>query len=106
MYMMFIDGGLKPGKRDEFVKAWNSQILPLLKKQDGFVDEILLLEEGSQAPCGLSFWKTREHAERYQREGFQQAKNFVQHLLQGTPSIRKFEVESAETFKISGRKAA
>ena len=36
MYMMFIEGELKPGKKDEFVKAWNNQIMPLLKKQDGF----------------------------------------------------------------------
>lgn len=106
MFMMFIEGGLKPGKREEFVKVWNSQILPLLKKQDGFVDEMLLMEEGSQAPCGLSFWKSREQCEHYEREGFPQAKNFVQHLLQGTPNIRKFEVESAETFKVTGRKAA
>jgi hypothetical protein len=59
MYMVFIDGDLKPGKKNEFLKAWSSQILPLLKKQDGFVDEILLREDGSEKPCGLSFWKPR-----------------------------------------------
>jgi hypothetical protein len=106
MYMMFIEGELKPGKKDEFLKAWISQILPLLKKQEGFVDEILLLEEGSQQPCGLSFWKTRGHCERYQREGFPQAKNFVQHLMHGSPKIRKFDVEAAEAFKITKLKAA
>jgi heme-degrading monooxygenase HmoA len=105
MYMMFIEGGVKPGKTEEFVKVWNSQILPLLKKQDGFVDEILLLEEGSKAPCGLSFWKSREQCERYQGEGFAQAKNFVQHLMHGSPKTRGFEVAAAETFNIT-RKAA
>jgi heme-degrading monooxygenase HmoA len=74
MYMMFIDGDLKPGKKNEFLKAWSSQILPLLKKQDGFVDEILLLEENSEKPCGLSFWKSKEHAEGYRRDVFPQAK--------------------------------
>jgi heme-degrading monooxygenase HmoA len=106
MYMLFIDGDLKPGKKDEFLKAWNSQILPLLKKQPGFVDEILLVEESVEQPRGLSFWKTREDGERYLREGFPQAKDFVQHLMQGSPNIRKFEVESAQTFNIRGRKAA
>jgi heme-degrading monooxygenase HmoA len=106
MYMMFIEGGLKPDKANEFVKVWNSQILPLLKKQDGFVDEILLLEEGSKAPCGLSFWKSREQCERYQREGFQQAKSIVRDLMHGSPKTRGFEVAAAETFKVTGRKAA
>jgi hypothetical protein len=106
MYMMFIEGELKPGNKDNFLKAWSNQILPLLKKQDGFVDEILLFEEGSQQPRGLSFWKTKEQAERYQRDTFSQAKNFVQHLMHGAPTIRNFDVEAAETFKITSRKAA
>ena len=36
MYMMFIEGELKPGRKTSSVKAWNNQIMPLLKKQDGF----------------------------------------------------------------------
>jgi len=107
MYMMFIDGELKPGKKDEFVKAWSTQILPLLKKQDGFVDEILLWEGGSHnGCCGLCVWKTKDQAERYRRDVFPQAKNFVEHLLHGTPTVRGFEVEAAETFNIAARKAA
>lgn len=71
MYMLFLDGRIKQGKRDEFLKAWNGQILPILKKHNGFVDEILLFEnEGDNAATGLSFWKTRQDAERYQRDGF------------------------------------
>ena len=106
MYMMFIEGELKPGKKDEFLNAWSSQILPLLKKQDGFVDEVLLFEEGSEQPRGLSFWETREQCEHYQREVFPQAKNFVQHLMHDKPKIRSFDVEAAEIFKITQRKVA
>ncbi|MGA2962527.1 MAG: hypothetical protein ABSD96_12700 [Candidatus Korobacteraceae bacterium] len=129
MYMMLIEGELKPGKKDEFLKAWSSQILPLLKKQDGFVDEIMLFEfeeghseysmypcflpfdnhnhaNGSQQPRGLCFWESREQCERYQREVFPQAKNFVEHLMHGKPKVRKFEVAAAEIFKITQRKVA
>ena len=107
MYMMFIDGEVKPGKKDEFVKAWSTQILPLLKKQDGFVDEILLWQEGSpNNGCGLSFWRTKDQAERYRRDVFPQAKNFVEPLLHGAPKVRGYEVEVAETFSIAARKAA
>jgi heme-degrading monooxygenase HmoA len=106
MYMLFIEGELNPGKKDDFLKAWNRQILPLLKKQDGFVDEILLFEEESQHPRGLSFWETKEQAERYRRDVFPQAKNFVHHLMHGRPTIRNFQVAAAETFKITSPKAA
>lgn len=106
MHMMLIEGEVKPGKKDEFVQTWKGQILPLLKKQAGFVDEILLFEEESQHPCGLSFWKTRVQCERYEQDVFPQSKKFVQHLMHSTPKIRHFEVEASETFKTRARKVA
>ena len=106
MYMFFIEGDLKPGHKDEFLNAWSSAILPLLKRQDGFVDEILLLEEGSQQPCGLSFWDSKEHAERYGRDVFPQAKSFVEHMFSGTPKLRGFDVAAAEIFNVRKQKAA
>ncbi len=42
MHTLIIEGTFKPGKKTEFVIAWNNEILPTLKKQQGFVDEILL----------------------------------------------------------------
>jgi hypothetical protein len=107
MYMLLIDGEIKAGKKNEFVNAWRSQILPLLKKQSGFVDEILLFESApSHAGVGLSFWKTQHEAEHYRKEVFPKGKDSVQHLINGAPSIRGFEVEAAETFKIASGKAA
>lgn len=107
MYMLLIDGQLKQDKQDEFLKAWSSQIRPLLKKQNGFVDEILLFEHGTKnAATGLCFWKTQQDGERYRREVFPQASGSVEHLLNGAPTVRTFEVAAAETFHISADKAA
>jgi hypothetical protein len=106
MYMLLIDGELKPGKQKDFLAAWNSHILPLLKKQNGFVDEILLFEHGAKnTATGLCFWKSREDGERYHRDAFAQAKGAVQHLINGAPTIRGFDVAAAETFHIVGKAA-
>lgn len=101
----------------------------MLKEQAGFLDEVLLFEENSPStrlnpyeiwyfnadeivpenlvkPCGLSFWKSKEHAECYRRDILPQVKNFVGHLLSATPKLRGFNYEAAEMFKISERKAA
>jgi uncharacterized protein (UPF0371 family) len=107
MYMLLIDGKINAGKKNEFVNAWQSQILPLLKKQNGFVDEILLFENATPQSCvGLCLWKTQADGEHYHREVFPKAKDFVQHLLNGAPAIRGFDVEAAETFRIAAGKAA
>src|SRR6476660_3431916 len=107
MHTLIIEGTLKPGKKDEFIRAWKSDILPTLKKQKGFVDEVLLFETNDpDRGVGLSFWKTQEDAEKYQREVFPETVSSVQHLIQTPPSVRSFDVEASETFGIAVRKAA
>jgi heme-degrading monooxygenase HmoA len=107
MHTLIIEGTFKPGKKTEFITAWNHEILPTLKKQQGFVDEILLF--GTTDPdlgVGLSFWKTSEEAERYHREVFPRVASSVQHLLDSAPKVRSFNVEASETFRIPAGKAA
>jgi heme-degrading monooxygenase HmoA len=107
MHTLIIEGTFKPGKKTKFVTAWNNEILPTLRKQQGFVDEILLF--GAEDPnlgVGLSFWKTSEDGERYRREVFSKVAGSVQHLMNGTPILRSFNVEAAATFRISAGKAA
>jgi hypothetical protein len=107
MHTLIIEGTFKSGKKPEFVTAWNNDILPTLKKQPGFVDEVLLF--GTAEPSlgvGLSFWKTREEAERYHREVFPKMAGSVQHLMNGAPTVRSFNVEAAEIFRITAGKAA
>jgi heme-degrading monooxygenase HmoA len=107
MHTLIIEGTFKPGKKTEFVTAWNNEILPTLKKQQGFVDEILLFgTEKANLGVGLSFWKTGEDAERYYREVFPKMAGSVGHLMNGAPTVRSFNVEAAETFSIPVGKAA
>jgi heme-degrading monooxygenase HmoA len=106
MFLLHIDATLKPGRKEDFLKVFNSLVLPLLKKQDGFVDEILLFEDGTNRGMGLSFWETREEAEQYQNNVFGKAKSNVEHLLEGKVTVRSFEVAASEIFQIKARKAA
>jgi heme-degrading monooxygenase HmoA len=107
MHTLIIEGNIKPGKKNEFLAAWKKDVLTALKKQQGFVDEMLLF--GTTTPdsgVGLSFWKTREEAERYHRSTFPKVASAVQHLMNGTPTVRSFNLEASETFHIATDKAA
>ncbi len=107
MYTLIIEGTLKPRKKTEFTTAWNNEILPTLKKQTGFVDEILLFAaDEPERGVGLSFWNTKEDAERYHREVFPKVVTGVKHLIKTPPKVRAFNVEAAEIFRIVPSKAA
>ncbi len=45
MCTLVIDAALKPGKKSEFLNYWKAEILSAQKKQEGFVDEILLFAD-------------------------------------------------------------
>jgi len=106
MHSLRIEGTLKPGKRDEFLKAWSSQVLPTLKKQNGFVDEILLFDESTHTGMGISIWKSRQDAEQYHRNTFNQLSGHVESLLTGKPTVRSCEILHSETLHVNLHKAA
>jgi heme-degrading monooxygenase HmoA len=82
-------------------------VLPILKKQHGFVDEIVLISD-KETDCimAISFWNTREDAELYHREQFAKIQESVRHLLVGEPLVRTFNVETYFGKKIAAHKAA
>jgi heme-degrading monooxygenase HmoA len=106
MHALLIEGSLKPGKKNEFMKIWESRILTGLKQQKGFVDEILLMMEEGQDGVGVSLWQTKADADRYYNEVFPKQVAQVSDLMAGTPTMRPFNVEHADTFKITASKAA
>jgi heme-degrading monooxygenase HmoA len=71
MYTRVVELTTKPGKARELAEAINDKVLPILKKQTGFVDETVLLSDAeSQRVLALSFWNSKEDAERYHRERY------------------------------------
>lgn len=107
MHTLLIEGTLKPGKRAEFLTIRSKEILPTLKKQAGFVDEILLFSiEDQNLAVGISVWKAKEDAERYHRDVFPKTLNSIQQLVDQKPTVRPFNVESSQTLRIAEGKAA
>ena len=107
MFTRIVELITKPGKNKQLSDTINDKVLPILKKQKGFVDEtVLVSDKEDNRVLSLSFWKTKEDAEEYQRVEYQKIKEMVQHLLEGEPMIRTFDVHSSTTHRIAAGKAA
>jgi quinol monooxygenase YgiN len=90
MFTRVVELKSKSGKSKELTNAINEKVLPILKKQHGFVDEIVLVsDKETDRVLGISFWNTREDAEQYHREHFPQVQDSVRHLLEGEPLVWK-----------------
>jgi heme-degrading monooxygenase HmoA len=81
---------ITPGKEREFNTTFESKVLPLLKKQSGFEDELILLE-GNEA-MGISVWKDRASAETYQKADYTKVLETLRPLIDGSPRIETCDV--------------
>ena len=107
MFTRVVEMTSKPGKSQELANTINDKAVPILKKQRGFVDEIVLVSSGKpDQVLALSFWNEREDAEQYQREQYQRIHDTVRDLLETEPEIRTYDVYTSIAHKIAASKAA
>ena len=107
MFTRTVEVTPKSGKARELASIINDKVLPILKKQAGFVDETLLVSDTEPNQIlALSFWNTKEDAERYQREQYPAVLEIVRNLLEADPVIRTFNVDSSTMHRIAAVKAA
>src|SRR5712664_3282794 len=107
MFTRTVEVTPKSGKARELANIINDKVLPILKKQKGFVDEtVLVSDKEDNRVLSLSFWNTRDDAEEYHSEHYQKVHEMVRHLLEGEPMIRTFDVHISTTHRIAAGKAA
>lgn len=107
MFTRVVEVTTKPGKARELTRTLNDKVLTILKNQPGFVDELVLIsEQDPDQIFALSLWKTREDAEKYNREQFSRVTELIQNHIEGPPEVRTFNVEQSTVHKIASGKAA
>ena len=107
MFTRVVELTSKSGKANELASTINEKAVPILKTQRGFVDETVLVSDMEPTRVlGLSFWNSREDAERYHQEQYPKIHEMMKHLLETEPNIRTFDVHSSTTHRIVAGKAA
>jgi heme-degrading monooxygenase HmoA len=105
MFVRVVEVKTKPGKAKEVCGMLHDKVLSTLKAQTGFVDEIVLVSDG-EGILALSFWKTKEDAERYTHEDYAKVSDLIQHLVHSKPNVHAYDVETSTCHKITKGSAA
>ena len=105
MYTRVVEITSKPGKAHELCQTIDDKVLPILRKQTGFVDEAVLVSDAEQnRVLALSFWKSQEDAQRYESEQFNAVQKAVQHVIDGAPVVRTFDVHNSTAHRFIAEK--
>lgn len=88
---------LKDGKQREFIQLLESQILPVLRQQTGFRDELTLLD--NNRALVISLWDDRKNVQEYQNSVFPKMAEKLNPLIQFPPNAEIFEVATSTLSK-------
>jgi heme-degrading monooxygenase HmoA len=97
---------LKADAAGTFLQKMEEEIIPLLRKQQGFLDELTLLSHGGKEIYAYSFWESSEDAERYERSAFQEVTGLLNGLVEGPVRVHSYMVANSTFHKIAAAAAS
>ena len=103
MFSRSVSLRLKPNNVAEFTRTLENEIIPLLRKQKGFQDEITLVAPGGLEAIGISFWDQKENAEAYSRTTYPEVQKLLSKVSEGTPQIQTYDVGTSTIHKVASR---
>jgi quinol monooxygenase YgiN len=81
---------IKPGKEKEFTTHFENEVIPMLRKQTGFQNELTLVNP--DGAIGLSLWNDRKSAETYNTSTYPAVLAKLNPFIVGTPKVETYDV--------------
>ena len=100
MYARRVSMKLKPNSSVEFTQRLEKDVIPMLRKQSGFRDEITFVAPGGTDAFGVSLWDNKESADAYNRGPYGEVTKILANVVSGTPRVDTYEVSNSTFHKI------
>jgi hypothetical protein len=91
MFARTVSIHLKSNMLSDYMRTFENDTLPLLRKQKGFKDEITLSNPGSLDVVAISLWENKANAEAYNSNTYPQVLRSFERFIDGTPKVQTFE---------------
>ena len=105
MFARSVSFHLKPGRTTEFTQTLDKDVIPMLRKQKGFQDEITFVAPNGTDAVGISLWDLKENAEAYARASYASVLKSMEPVVEGTPVVHSYDVCNSTFHKIPARVA-
>ena len=106
MYARTVRVELKPNSVAEFTQLLEKDVIPMLRKQHGFKDEIAFVPTDGKEAIAISLWEEKENAETYNRATYPDVLKTLAKVVVGTPQVHTLEVTNSTFHKIAARQVA
>jgi len=104
MFVRQVTLKLKANSATELTRLIDNEIIPMLRQQKGFRDETTFIAPERLEAVADSFWDTKEDAEAYNRAGYPDVLKTLSSVLDGTPTVKTFELANSTFHKAAAAK--
>jgi quinol monooxygenase YgiN len=96
MFARILEFVPKQEKKEEFIRVMKNEVLPILKKQTGFLEILPFFPEvKNEKMVTISLWTEKKDAERYEREAFVKVEETLKPYLTTPITFRHYMVETS-----------
>ena len=99
MFARNISFHLKSNMLSDYTRAFDKDVLPLLRKQHGFRDEITFAGPGGVDVTTISLWESKNDADTYNANTYPGVLKSLARFIEGTPQVHTFDVVSSTYHK-------
>ena len=82
-------------KNEQFHTIFRNDVLPILKKQEGFRNELLLVDD--QHVLAISVWNNLDSARKYESATYPQVDKALRPVMFGKPTVETYQYDSLST---------
>ena len=97
---------LKSNMLSDYTRTFEKDVLPLLRKQNGFKDEITFAGPGGVDVTAISLWENKNDAEAYNTNIYPEVLKTIARFMEGTPKVQTSDVVNSTFHKIAVHAAA
>jgi quinol monooxygenase YgiN len=100
MYARRVSMNLKPNSVAEFTRTVDKDVIPTLRRQKGFQDEIAFVVPDGTKVLSISLWDSAESAEKYNTGAYTEVVKMLANVVDGTPRVDTYQVANSTFHKI------
>jgi hypothetical protein len=106
MFARNVSFHLKANMLSGYTRAFAKDILPSLRKQNGFNDEIIFSGPGGVDVTAVSPWGNKASAEAYNTNSYPEVLKTMARFIEGTPKVQTSDVVNSTFHKLAAHAAA
>ena len=92
MYSRIVQLTLKPNASPEFARILEEKIVPTLRNEPGFQDELVFAVLGGPEVVAISIWDSSDDADNYARTAYPGVLKMIEHLIEPEPVVGSYQL--------------